>query len=127
MLSALVFTMTLAIAGCSLSSDDSFAGHWTCSAIDAGDGNIVDVSTLGKGEALGDDLMWMDLKSDGTAGVSTLGEIVSDEVEVTWTEIDSQTIEVATSEGESMLLQYNSEEETLVMNVQGQKVYFTKS
>lgn len=116
----------LPLAACSGEPDDPYAGHWVCSAVDPGDGQIVHVEDVAAAGLVGEDLMWFDLQADGTAKVSTFGGEVSVEPKMTWSEVDNGNVEIVTDGGESMVLQYNSEEETLEMNVSGQKVFFAK-
>ena len=122
----LALAAALSLCACSEEQEDPFAGHWTCSAIDAGDGQIIQVADVAEAGLLGDDLMWFELQSDGTATVSPFGGEASSDPKMTWSVTDTNNVEIVTDDGESMILQYNSEEETLEMNVQGQKVFFSK-
>ena len=128
MVAVLVFALVaaLSLCACSEEQEDPFAGHWTCSAVDAGDGQVIQVADVAEAGLLGDDLMWFELQPDGTAKVSTFGGEASSDPKMTWSVTDTDNVEIVTDDGESMVLQYNSEEKTLEMNVQGQKVFFSK-
>ena len=122
----LAIAAALSLVACSGESDDPFTGHWTCCAVDAGNGQIVEVADVAKAGVVGDDLMWFELQSDGTARVSTFGGEASSDPKMTWNVTDNQDVEIVTDDGESMILQYNPEEQTLEMGYQGQKVFFSR-
>ncbi|MGI6221332.1 MAG: hypothetical protein ACOYIP_05645 [Coriobacteriales bacterium] len=123
---ALAMAAVFCLSACEAENEDPYAGHWVCSAVDAGDGQVIQVADVAEAGVTGEDLMWFDLQADGVAKVSTFGGEASSDPKMTWNVADNGNIEVITDSGESMLLQYNSEEQTLEMNVQGQKVFFSR-
>ena len=126
----LVLAVTAILAGgCATTTENSeeagFAGHWTCTLVDAGNGQVVSVDDLKEVGVSGSDLMTLDLNEDGTATMSSGGADIQNGVTLTWSEAQ-MGVEIVTSAGEAIELPYDSSTGYLSMEYQGQRIVFER-
>ena len=128
----LVFAAVLAcaslcvLAGCGGGGQQSMAGKWVCAAVDDGTG-IIEISDY---EAIlgmtGEDMFTLMLNEDGSVGITAFGEDMSDQLggQVTWE--DSANGATIKGGDQSLELTYDSDSGRLVMDMDGQKIYFER-